>query len=167
MSNELTQADDQATQANELVKKYAIAAAALGAVPLPLVDLALIFGIQFKMIHRLCGTYEVPFSKELGRSAIASLVSGSGAAVLGWGVNRLAASLVKSVPFVGTIAGAAATASFSYAATYAVGKVFTQHFETGGTLLSFEANRIRGYYEGQLGSAKKASSGQSFVGVKP
>ena len=33
------------------------------------------------------------------------------------------------------------------AATYAVGKVFIQHFESGGTFLNFNPESVRGYYE--------------------
>ena len=32
------------------------------------------------------------------------------------------------------------------ATTYAVGKVFTQHFATGGTFLNFDPETVREYY---------------------
>src|SRR5262249_6845323 len=46
-------------------------------------------------------------------------------------------SLVKSFPGVGTAIGAVTMPVFSAGATYVIGKVFIQHFASGGTLLDF------------------------------
>jgi hypothetical protein len=40
------------------------------------------------------------------------------------------------------------------AATYAVGKVFIQHFESGGTLLNFNPDSVRDYYKQELQKGK-------------
>jgi uncharacterized protein (DUF697 family) len=45
-------------------------------VPVPLFDLLALSGVQLKMLHSLTKLYEVPFSKNLGKSSIASLLGG-------------------------------------------------------------------------------------------
>ncbi|MEN8217439.1 MAG: hypothetical protein ABFS56_13940 [Pseudomonadota bacterium] len=42
---------ERAAQAHETVKKYALGSMAIAAVPLPLVDLAAVTGLQVKMLH--------------------------------------------------------------------------------------------------------------------
>ena len=50
--------------------------------------------------------------------------------------------------------------------TYALGKVFTQHFESGGTLLDFDPDKMREYYQGQLEQGKVIAK-QTYAGIKP
>jgi hypothetical protein len=52
------------------------------------------------------------------------------------------------------------------ASTYAVGRVFIQHFESGGTLLTFDPAKVRDYYTHQLDTGHKRIA-ESFAGVKP
>ena len=47
-----------------------------------------------------------------------------------------------------------ATSAFAYALTLAVGKVFTLHFETGGSLLNFEPEKVRSHFEKEFKGAK-------------
>ena len=46
----------------------------------------------------------------------------------------------------GTIASGVSTAVFAGASTFAVGKVFIEHFESGGTFLTFDPERVLEYY---------------------
>ena len=52
------------------------------------------------------------------------------------------------------------------ASTYAIGKVFVQHFESGGTILTFDPQRVREYYEQQFEKGKKEVK-ENFVGIRP
>ncbi len=54
-----------------------------------------------------------------------------------------AASTMKFVPVLGTITAGFVLPALSAGATYAIGKAFIQHFETGGTLLDFNAPDYR------------------------
>jgi hypothetical protein len=47
-----------------------------------------------------------------------------------------------------------------------MGKVFIQHFESGGTFLTFDPQQVRDYYAQQFEKGKEEVS-KSFVGVKP
>jgi uncharacterized protein (DUF697 family) len=148
--------DSKAAEANQVVRKYMLGALAPGIVAIPWVDLALMTGLQLKMIHRLAELYGVKFSSEIGKSLIASLV--------GAGVSMRLSSYF--IPLVGHLMGMIGTSLFGGASTYAVGKVFILHFESGGTLLTFDANKMREYYAEQFAAAKVELQ-QSFAGVRP
>jgi uncharacterized protein (DUF697 family) len=124
---------DRRELATKLVDRFALWAGAAGAIPLPVVDLVAVGGLQVQMLRRLSQIYEVPFSANRGKSLVAtlagSLIPASSAAG--------AASLLKGVPVLGTIISTIVMAPLSAGATYAIGKAFIQHFESGGTLLNF------------------------------
>ena len=44
----------------------------------------------------------------------------------------------------------AAMPTLNAAISYAVGKVFIQHFESGGTFLDFDPKKVRAYFEDQF-----------------
>jgi uncharacterized protein (DUF697 family) len=121
-------------------------------IPLPGADLAAISGVQLKMVHSLSKLYGLPFSRDAAKSVIGALVGGGGAVVL----SAPMGSMIKAVPVVGQIAGALTQPALAAATTYALGKVFIQHFETGGNLLNFNANDLRDYYGEQLAAAREA-----------
>ena len=58
-------------------------------------------------------------------------------------------SLVKSFPGVGTAIGALTMPVFSAGATYVIGKVFIQHFASGGTLLDYNPPDYREFIKAQ------------------
>ena len=153
---------NRTNEANNIVKKYARGALGVGFVPLPLLDFALLSGIQLKMLHQLAQLYKVEFSENLAQPAIAALLGG--AIPVSFSLNL--ASFVKSVSVYGLAAGMAGTAFFGSASTYAVGKVFIQHFESGGTFLNFEPQQEKEYYAQQFEKNEKQMR-KSFVGIRP
>ncbi len=140
--------------AEKIVKKWSLVSAGVGLIPIPLVDLAGIAGVQVKMIADLAKQYDIPFKKDLGKSAIAGLVGSGVGNSLGTGAAR---SMVKAIPVVGTFAGLTVLPAFASASTYAVGKVFTQHFESGGTFLNFKPEQVREHYKAELEAAEEAN----------
>jgi hypothetical protein len=62
----------------------------------------------------------------------------------------LAASLGKFIPGVGQTLATGSAVLLNGAATYAVGKVFIQHFAAGGTFLTFDPEAVRDYFATQL-----------------
>ena len=151
-----TNANSKAAQANRIVRNYSLGAVAPGFVPFPWLDLALLAGIQLKMLHRLATLYQVDFSSQLGKSSIAALV----------GVSLPRCLTGYFVPIFGRLVGMFSTTLFSVASTYAVGKVFIQHFESGGTLLTFDPDKVKAYYAQQFETGKSEFH-QSFAGKKP
>lgn len=130
-------------QASKTIRKYALLSVIPGVIPMPLLDLAAISALQLKMLHELSNIHGVPFSGYWGKSSIAALV---GTATTG-GMYPTLASFIKVVPFVGHYAGAASLSTMAAASTYAVGKVFNQHFASGGTFLTFNAEKGKRDFE--------------------
>jgi uncharacterized protein (DUF697 family) len=133
--------------ADHLIRQYTLAGMAVGLVPIPLVDMAALLGVQLKMLHALAGLYDIEFKADLGRSAVGSLI---GSAVPTNLSPALAASLGKLIPGVGQTLATGSLVVLNGAATYALGKVFTQHFAAGGTFLTFNPEAVRDYFEAQL-----------------
>jgi uncharacterized protein (DUF697 family) len=151
--------------ASKLVDRFSLWSGA-GLIPIPLVDMAAVGGVQLQMLRRLSEIYGVPFSENRGKSIIASLagavIPASTATTTAVGVG----SLVKSFPGVGTAIGALTMPVFSAGATYVIGKVFIQHFASGGTLLDFNPPDYREFIKAQkekfaARSAAAPSSGPS------
>lgn len=148
-------------KADAIVKKYATWAVGIGLIPMPLVDFAALFGIQLKMLHRLTKEYDIEFSRELGKSFIGALIGGSVSA-------SLAGSLSKILPVFGALTGMVSTSVFGSASTYAIGKVFIFHFETGETLLTFDPEQMKDYYRKQYEhGVEYAKDRSSYIGIKP
>ncbi len=136
-------------EANKITTRRTLYAAGAGLIPLPLVDVATLLGVQIIMIRDISRVYGVDFKEQRVRSIITTLIGDLGAA----GVM----SGVKAIPVVGTLVGSFTGALTGAAATYALGKVFTQHFDQGGTLLSFDPVKSRQYFQ------EAYEEGQIFV----
>jgi uncharacterized protein (DUF697 family) len=136
-------------QASQLVDRYSLWSGAAGLIPIPIVDVAVVGGVQIQMLRKLSEIYGVPFSDNMGKSVLAglagSLIPASTATTTAMGVG----SLMKGLPGVGTLVGALTMPAFSAGATYVIGKVFIQHFASGGTLLDFNPPDYREFIKAQ------------------
>lgn len=135
------------------ISKHVSTALGFGFIPVPLVDFVAVTGVQLDMVYRLCRIYEVDFSTQAVRAVIASLVGA------GVPLQPLLTSGIKMIPGIGTAAGFFAGPALAGATTYAVGRVFVQHFETGGTLLTFDANKMKSHFERALSEGKNVVAG--------
>jgi uncharacterized protein (DUF697 family) len=154
-----TETSSKAALAEQSIKSHMLAAAAVGVLPMPLVELAVMAGVHLKLLRSLAKIYEVEFSNQIGKSAIGALV-GSDLSV------TLSASLAKALPGPGWVVGAASGALLGAASTYALGKVFVQHFESGSTFLTFDPAKVRGYYTQEFEQGKEVAR-KNFAGLKP
>jgi uncharacterized protein (DUF697 family) len=125
--------EDRDATASRVVERFALWSGAAGLLPVPFLDVVAVGGVQLQMLRRLSDIYGVPFSVNRGKSIIASLMGAMIPATSGMGV----ASALKSIPAIGTAVGTLTMSGVSAGATYAIGKVFIQHFASGGTLLDF------------------------------
>jgi uncharacterized protein (DUF697 family) len=146
--------DLRSSQASNIIKKHVIVAMGASLVPIPLFDLVALTGVQLKMLHSVAKLYEVPFSKNLGKSSIASLLGG----VMPTSTAMTLASLAKAVPGLGTATGMISVSLLGGATTYAIGSVFVQHFESGGTLLDFDTKKMRAYFSVKLKEGKEVAA---------
>ena len=123
-------------RAEAIINKYLPWSMGAGLLPIPIADAALVVGIQVKMLAEISQVYSVEFSENAGKAVIASLIGGVGSTAVAAGTFG---SVIKGIPGFGAILGAATLPLISGATTYAIGKVFTQHFESGGTFLTFNS----------------------------
>lgn len=140
-----TTSDAHAEDANKLVDRFAVWSGAAGLIPVPIIDLVAVGGLQLQMLRRLSQIYDVPFAENRGKSLISALMGAAIPTSSGLG----AAELLKTIPILGTIASAFITPVLAAGATYAIGKVFIQHFSSGGTLLDFNPPDYREFLKGQ------------------
>lgn len=142
-----------------LVNRFALWSGVAGLIPIPVVDIAAVGGLQIQMVRRLSQVYDVDFSENRTKAIIASLAGSLIPATSGIG----AASLLKAVPVLGTITAGFVMPALSAGATYAIGKAFIQHFASGGTLLDFNPPDYREFIRAQrdLWDSRRGSKSQS------
>jgi uncharacterized protein (DUF697 family) len=146
---------EQDAKADKCVMRYTYGSMGVGLMPFPLVDLAALSALQLKMLHSLAGLYEVKFMDNLGKTSISSLAGGYLPVA---NTSGFAASLAKFVPGVGSFLAYGSAVMLNGAATYAIGKVFAQHFASGGTFLTFDPEAVRDYFAKQYEKGKEVVS---------
>jgi len=129
-------------ESHALVKKYMWWSMGAGLIPVPLIDIATVSGVQLKMLSELSKVYDVKFSKNAGKSIVSALIGGISADALS---KSYITSAIKSIPIIG-IVGSVSMPVFSGATTWAIGKVFIQHFASGGTFLDFDPQKVKDYF---------------------
>jgi hypothetical protein len=75
----------------------------------------------------------------------------------GSSLARMGARVVKLIPGVGSVLGGVTLAVLSGASTYALGEVFKKHFETGGTFLDFDVERLKKFYNEKFEKGKQVA----------
>jgi uncharacterized protein (DUF697 family) len=158
MASASTDAREQRDQvASKLVDRFAIWSGVAGLVPLPVVDVLAVGGLQVQMLRRLSQVYNVEFSENRGKALIAALAGCMIPATSGMG----AASALKAIPVVNILAAGFVMPVLSAGATFAIGKAFIQHFESGGTLLDFNPPDYREFVKAQKEMWESRTRGRS------
>jgi uncharacterized protein (DUF697 family) len=143
--------NEREQKALDTIKTYMWWSLGAGLIPVPIVDLVAVSGVQLKMLASISKIYDVKFQANSGKAIIASL----GGFVVPHAVSfGMIGCLLKAVPVVGVLAGAPAMGLFSAASAWAMGKVFIQHFESGGTFLNFDPEKVKAYFHQQFEEGK-------------
>ena len=140
-----TTPEERREVSSKLVDRFAIWSGVAGLIPVPVVDVLCVGGLQVQMLRRLSQIYNVEFSENRGKALIAALAGTMIPATSGMG----AASALKAIPVVNILAAGFVMPVLSARATYAIGKAFVQHFESGGTLLDFNPPDYREFVKAQ------------------
>ena len=140
-----------------VVKSYLPWAAGAGILPLPGIDVALIMGVQLRMLAKLAEEYGVPFKEQAAKSIVAALMAMLVQNILTGGL----ASALKFVPVVGTLLGIAVLPAIAAAGTFAIGKVFITHFEAGGTFLDFDPQKVQNHFRVEFEKARTGAIDRS------
>ena len=138
-------------EADKIIRQNVLWAAGGGVIPFPLFDMVAITVVEVKMLKELSALYEVPFKEDQVKNIVVSLLAGLGAPTLGM---ALTVSLVKAVPVIGYLSAFVAVPGLAAAFTYAVGKVFVQHFASGGTFLDFDPKKVREHFAREFEEGK-------------
>jgi len=155
--------------AAQLVDRFSLWSGAAGLLPLPLLDVAAVGGVQLIMLRRLSEIYDVPFSENRGKALIASLAGSVLPASTATTSAMTVGSLMKGIPGIGWTVGALTMPVISAGATWVIGKVFIQHFASGGTLLDFNPPDYREFIKAQkekFAARSGGSAGQAGAGAR-
>ncbi len=132
------------TQALEIVRKNMLWSMGIGVIPIPLLDIVGMAGFQASTLKQLAELYDVPFYDHKVKVIVASLMSGIGPLYLSILLVRMA---FVFVPVIGILTYLTALPFTSAAFTFATGKIFIQHFDSGGTFLDFNTFKVRKFYK--------------------
>ena len=139
---------DREKHADTIIRNHMVWSMGAGLIPFPVADFFAVSAIQLDMVRQLCKLYEVDF-KENEMKAIITALTTSGFAKMG------AKAMIKFIPGIGSIIGGISMAVLSGASSYAVGEVFKKHFETGGTILDFDMDRLKKLYNEKFEKGKQ------------
>ena len=141
-----------------IVKRYMWWSAGAALVPFPVVDLIAISGVQLKMLAEISKVYDIPFEKSRVQAVVGSLIG----YVLPHAFSvGLLGGLLKTIPGVGVLVGAPSFALFAAAYAWALGRVFIQHFESGGTFLNFDPEAVKEHFRAQFEEGRKMAATMS------
>jgi len=138
-----------------IIQDHVLMGLVTGLIPAPGIDLAAGFAVQLTMLARMAKLYGIPFRRDLAKNLVTSLfgsLGGVGAGVI------VASSLIKTVPVIGTALGFVGASASMGGFTYAVGKLFQQHFEQGGTFSDLEPRAYRDYFREMFRRGKKVAA---------
>ena len=139
----------------QIVNRHSLYSGAIGLVPIPFVDVAGTMAVQLHMLSDLSKLYALPFAQNQVKAVVTSLMGGIAPMPLAGG---FVGPVLRAIPVVGGLLGAFALPAMQGAVTYAVGKVFIQHFESGGTFLDFDPDKVRQYFKQEYGKARSSSA---------
>jgi uncharacterized protein (DUF697 family) len=137
-----------AAKAAPTIAAYSTLAATAGAVPVPVVDLVLLSGVQTRMVYDLANLYGQPMTKQrLGELA----------GVLGVGMlsRQAGRSLLKVIPGIGSVLGSVAGSALAAGSTYALGKAFCYYYRAVLEGHVPDAEDLRRYYQKELAHAEE------------
>jgi len=129
------------------IKEHTLWSMGAGAIPLPLLDMATVTMVQLDLLKKICNFYDVDYDASAGR-AIITAIAGSSLAKLG-------SSALKLIPGLGSWIGGVSMVVLSGASTYAMGKVFQKHLDTGNSLSDFDLSALKLVYDEQFELGKE------------
>lgn len=150
-----------------IIRRNMLWATGASVLPFGVLDTALLFGVQLKMLKELSDLHGVEFKANAGKSVVASLLGTVLPTVLGQTVvpNALR-GIAMSLPVVGTVLAYAAMPLIAGAFTYAVGKVFQRHFELGGTFLDLDVKKVEEYFKSKFKEGKEKAEADAEAPVE-
>ncbi len=126
------------------VSLYSKIAAGVGLLPGGLLNFAGILAVQVTMVWKIANNFGHSEGKERIRGSILSLIGAAVPTTIGHGAGIAIAAIPALL--AGTVVYFIVTPVLAYAMTQAIGNAFIMHFESGGTLLSFDPKAFENYF---------------------
>lgn len=137
---------EKVTTADTIINNHAWFSAVPGFVPIPILDILGISAVQRDMVKQLCKFYDSPYSEQKGKAIVMSFTGSILSRIPAYSLR----SAVKSIPVVGWALGGLSLSAFAASSTYAVGQVFKEHLDKGGTLHDLNPENFRAFYKKQF-----------------
>jgi len=135
-----TQERPRSSEAREIVKRYAYYSSGVGLVPVPVAEVLTVNAVQYAMIKKLAACYNIPFKEHRVKSLLSSLLSGVVSASIIYGPVTNALTFLTGI---GWMLKAGIALGVSGTVTMALGKLFIDHFERGGTFLDLDVEHAK------------------------
>jgi uncharacterized protein (DUF697 family) len=136
-----------AGQALPHILAYSSLAASAAALPVPIVDLVLLSGVQSRMVYHLARLYAQPLTGQ----RFLEIASTLGLGMLARQGSRM---LLKYIPYVGPVIGSVASGALAGASTFALGKAFCYYYRAVHQGHVPRPEELRRYYRDQLARAE-------------
>lgn len=130
-------------KALDITASYVLTSAGAGLIPLPGLDVTVLAGIHVALIKALTEHYGHSFSEHGARNIVIAVA----ASLLPGTLGSLATKRVLMFLPLGLSSLTQSVASA--AVSYALGRVIIAHFETGGTLDSFDAKNLHRWWRSE------------------
>ena len=130
--------EDKQKLADDIINHHVKWSMGAGMVWVPVIDFVAVGSIQLEMIKQLTKLYGHEFKESQTQAIIAALTSSA--------ISKITLRAVKFIPGVGTLLGGIAMSVMSGASTYALGQIFKNHFEKGGSPIDINSDQIKNKY---------------------
>lgn len=145
-----TEGPKKVETADDIIYNHLWFSAIPGFLPLPIIDIVAISAVQLDLVKQLCKFYYVDYDEQRGKAIVMALTGSALARISGYSAR----SILKTIPVVGWVLGGAAMSLFAASSTYAIGQVFKEHLDAGGTLHNLNPEAFQQFYTQQLEKAK-------------
>jgi uncharacterized protein (DUF697 family) len=141
---------DRRDQAGKIIRQHVLWSIGAGLVPVPLLDIAAVTGIQLDMLKQISTLYGVSYSEQEGKAWLSALTGSL--------LARFAANAIKLIPGIGTVIGGVSMSALSGASTYALGQVAIDHFEAAGDFTNLDLAAAKRVYEQEVEKGKRVAT---------
>ena len=136
-------------KANRIIQAHVLYSMGAGAIPIPLLDLTAVTAVQMAMIRQLCDLHDKDYSEVTGKALVASLTGSAFA--------RYGASLIKTIPGLGSLLGGISMVALSGASTYAVGQVCDSFLSGNVQLDNIDMDKAKEMFDEKFQEGKKVA----------
>ena len=140
--------------ADDIIFNHLWFSAVPGFIPVPVLDIVAISAVQLDLVKQLCKFYKQDYDEQRGKAIVMALTGSAIARVSGYSAR----AVLKTIPIFGWVLGGAAMSLFAASSTYAIGQVFKEHLDAGGTLHNLNPESFRQFYTQQLDKGKEMVS---------